>query len=134
MCWLLVDLALQYSLSNRCNKKCPVAPPGCRGTSHPTSHTSTHRCSQAHSYRDGVSAGSPVTTANAPSASTQKKGQEVSDGGMTPHISMEIYFSIGCACAGPYKDVRRLNRTSEKMQMLSGYFSPKPIYNQYSYL
>lgn len=33
-----------------------------------------------------------------------------------------------------FRDVRRLNSTSEKMQMLSGYFWPKPIYKNHSYL
>lgn len=32
---------------------------GAGRTSHPTSHTSTHRCSQPHSHRDSVPAGSP---------------------------------------------------------------------------
>lgn len=45
----------------------------------------------------------PVTTANAPSASTQRKGQEVSDGSTSPHSSMEIYLSSARGCAGSAK-------------------------------
>lgn len=69
-----------------------------------------------------------VTIANAPSASTQRKGQEVSDGGHFPPTSpWKSISALAVAVQGPtglqcFKDVRRLNRTSEQMQMLSGYF------------
>lgn len=69
-----------------------------------------------------------VTTANAPSASTQRKGQEVSDGGhIPPHLHGNLFQHWPWLCRvlqglQCFRDVRRLNRTSEKMQMLSGYF------------
>lgn len=113
---------------------------GAGGTSQPTSHTSTHRCSQTHSHRDGVSAGSPCDNCK---CSKCQHTEERAGGQWWEHVPPQLHGNLSQQCPWLcrvcqglhcFRNVRRLNRTSEKMQRLSGYFWPKPIYKQYSYL
>lgn len=114
---------------------------GAGGTSHPTSHTSTHRCSQPHTQGwNPCSAGSPRDNCKCSKCQhTEERAGGQWWGARPPHLHGNLFqhwlwlcrVLQGLQC---FRDITRLNRTSEEMQMLSGYFWPKPIYKQYSYL
>lgn len=148
---LLPRLALQYLLSNKRNKKCQVTPFQCAAeqTSRSTFHTSTQGCSQTHVHKDDGSADCLLTVSRqlkTLQVPADRKGQEFRDRRQRPTTSPQKPISAlaerlrFCGSARVLQglqgfwDVRRLNSTSEKMQMLSDYFWPKPIYKKHNYL